>query len=69
MRRMKRSAARSTPTVTETTMSKIMVRPKQVSSTRTSLRGATRRACAKCLASLMFQATTRSSAASEAMGR
>ena len=69
MRCMKRSAASTIPTVTETTMSKTTVRPKQMSSTATSLRGATRTRWTKCFDSLMFQATSRSSAASEAMGR
>ena len=42
---------------------------KQVSSTTTSLFGATRRMCTKCLASDMFQATSTSSAASADIGR
>ena len=35
----------------------------------TSEPGATRKTCMKCLASLMFQATTKSRAAMEAIGR
>jgi hypothetical protein len=68
MRRMKSRAARTTPTETATTMSKMTVRPKQVSRTVTSLRGATRRMWVKCFISLMFQATTSRRAAMEAMG-
>ena len=69
MRRMKSRAASTMPTETPTTMSKKTVSRKQASSTATSLCGATRRVWRKCLASDMFQATSSSSAASEAMGR
>ena len=68
MRFMKRSAARTTPTPMATTMSKTTVRTKQVRSTATSLRGATRSVWTKWRTSLMFHATRRSSAASAAIG-
>ncbi len=48
IRRMNSSAASTTPTDTATTMSNTTVRTKQVTSTSTSLRGATRSTCAKC---------------------
>ena len=69
MRRMNSSAASTMPTDTAMTMSKSTVRPKQVSSTATSLLGATRTMCTKCFTSDMFQATSSSSAASDAIGR
>ena len=66
---MKSNAARTIPTETATTMSNTTVRPKQVSSTTVSLRGATRAMCTKCFTSEMFQATTSSRAEIAAMGR
>ena len=69
MRRMNSSAASTTPTETATTMSNTTVSPKQITSTSTSLRGATRSTCTKCFTSDMFQATSSSSAARPAMGR
>ena len=70
MRRMKRSAASTTPTVTEITMSKTHGEPEAGEQhERRRCAGATRTTWTKCLSSLMFQATRRSSAASEAMGR
>ena len=69
MRRMKRSAAITMPTVTDTTMSNTIVSAKQETSTATSLRGAWRRRWKKCRHSPMFQATRMSRAAIDAMGR
>ncbi len=69
IRFMKSSAASRMPKVTATTMSKATVRPRQASSTTTSERGAERTVWITCLASLMFQATSSSRAASEAIGR
>ena len=69
MRLMNNPAASSSPTPTANTMSNSTVRIRQVSSTSTSLRGAMRNTCITCGASLMFQATITSNAASAAIGR
>ncbi len=69
IRRMKSSAASTTPTDTARTMSKMTVSEKQAMSTMASERGATRRMCPKCRTSAMFLATTSSNAASAAIGR
>ena len=56
-------------TDTANTMSNTTVRPKQVKSTITSLRGAMRRSRTKWRASLMLRATMNKSAAMPASGR
>jgi hypothetical protein len=66
---MNSTDASSTPAVTAMTMSKSTVSVKQVSSTATSLFGATLMVCTKCSTSDMFHATSSSNAARLAMGR
>jgi len=69
MRLINNPAASSRPTATAITMSNNTVRLRQVSKTSTSLRGAMRKVCSTCRASLMFHATITSNAASAAIGR
>ena len=69
IKRMKRNAAKTIPTLTATTMSKTTVRPKHTRSTATSARGATLRMWKKFRRSDMFQATRSNSAANEAIGK